>query len=112
MYTGRIAYGGKLPYSLGERSNAIYNLAEVPPSGYGPYLGNIFDDLSKIASQVGVVSGELAKVASGEAKIATIPTNKASITIPLPNSQVGVAIPILPLAVGAGLLLYLALRKK
>lgn len=112
MYGGRIAYGGKLPTSLGERSTAIYNLAEVPSSGYGPYLGNFFDDLAKIAGKVGTVSGKIAEVTSGESKVAVIPSGYSTITVPIPGQPVGVSIPILPLAIGAGLLLFMVMRKR
>ena len=108
MYGGRPGYGGQLPYSLGERSNAPYNLGEVSPAGYGPYLGNIFDDIAKAASKVGIVSGELSKVASGQSTVATVPTGYASPTIPVPGSPVSQAIPLWVLGVGAAGLLYLA----
>ena len=106
MYSGRIAYGGQLPYSLGERSNAFNT------GGYGPYLGNIFDDIAKIAGQVGTVSGELSTVASGERKIGTFDPNKASLIIPVGGTPTVTAIPLLPLGIGAAALLYFALRKR
>lgn len=111
MYGGRLDYGGDLPYSLGERSRAVYNLAEVPASGYGPYLGNFWDDLAKAAEKVSTVSGEVSKVVSGQSKVATVPTGYASVTIPVPGQPVGVSVPVVPLMIGAGLLLFLALRK-
>lgn len=112
MYGGRAGYGSQLPYSLGERSTAIFNLAEVPASGYGPYLGNIFDDISKIASKVGLVSGELSNVAAGRSTIATIPTGQASLTLPIPGSPVSASIPLWVIGVGAAGLLFLAMRKR
>lgn len=118
MYAGRM-YGGGMPL-LGE--SPIYNLAaidwqsgglgEVSESGYGPYLGNIFDDIAKIAGQVGMASGELAKVASGESKIGTFPPNQATLMLPIGGSPVATAIPLLPLAIGAGVLVWMALRKR
>lgn len=112
MYGGRVGYGSALPYSLGERSNAPFNLAGVAPSGYGPYLGNFFDDLARIAGQVGLVSGELSKVAAGQATVATIPTGQATVTIPIPGSPVSTAIPLWVIGVGAAGLLYVAFRKR
>lgn len=108
-----MGYGAHLPYSLGERApGVIQNLAGVSPAGYGPYLGNIFDDLSKIASKVGLVSGELSKVASGQSTVATIPTGQATLTIPMGNSPFSTAIPLWVLGVGAAGLAYLAFRPR
>jgi hypothetical protein len=112
MYTGRIGYGAALPYSLGERSNAADNLAGVAPSGHGVYLGNIFDELSKIAKQVGIASDELAKVADGKSKIATVPTDQATITFPVPGSPIATSIPLFPLLIGVGALIYFTTRKR
>lgn len=112
MYAGRPGYGGQLPYSLGERDNAVFNLAGVEPSGHGPYLGNFFDDLSKVAGKVGVVSNELSKVASGQATVATIPTGQATLTIPIPGSPISTAIPLWVIGVGAAGLLYFSFGKK
>lgn len=119
MYGGRPGYGGKLPYSLGnlpyslgERSAAVYNLAGVASSGYGTYLGNIFDDIAKVAGKVGIVSGELSNVASGKSTISTVPTGYASLTLPIPGSPVSQAIPLWALGAGAAGLLYLAFRKR
>jgi len=112
MYGGRPGYGGELPYGVGERSGAAYDLAEVSEAGYGPYLGNIFDDIAKAASKVGVVSGELSKVASGRSTIATVPTGYASLTIPMPGTPVSQAIPLWVVGVGAAALLYLAFRRR
>lgn len=111
MYGGRPGYGGSLPYSLGERTNAINNLAGVAPSGHGDYLGGFFEDLSRIAKQVGVASDELSKVASGKATVATIPTGYASVTLPVPGSPVSTAIPLWVIGAGAAVLLYMAFRK-
>jgi hypothetical protein len=119
MYSGRFGYGAHLPTSLGE--SPVFNLAgweeryeegfgEVTESGYGPYLGNIFDDLSKVAQKVGVVSDKLSEVASGKTSIATIPRNQATITFPA--GAVSTSIPLWPLLIGAGALLYFGLRKK
>lgn len=112
MYGGRPGYGGQLPYSLGERSNAVFNLAGVAPSGHGDYLGDIFSDIAKAAQKVGVVSGELSKVASGGATIATVPTGYASLTIPVPGSPVSQAIPLWVVGASAAALLYLAFRRR
>lgn len=112
MYAGRVGYGSGLPSSLGERSNAVYDLAGVAPSGYGPYLGNFFDDLARIAGKVGIVSNELSKVASGDATVATIPTGQASLTIPIPGSPVSTSIPLWVVGAGAAGLLFLAFRRK
>jgi hypothetical protein len=112
MYAGRSGYGSGLPYSLGERSNAPFNLGEVSQSGYGPYLGNFFDDLAKIAGKVGLVSNELSKVASGDATIATIPTGQASLTLPIPGSPISTSIPLWVIGAGAAGLLFVAFRRK
>ncbi len=101
MYSGRMGYGGNLPYSLGEREASVFN-----KGGYGSYLGNIFDDIAKIAGKVGMVSGELSSVASGEKKIGTFDPTKATLMMPIGGSPVATSIPLVPLAIGAGLLLY------
>ncbi len=112
MYGGRAGYGSQLPTSLGERSNAVYDLSGVSPAGYGPYLGNFFDDLARIAGKVGIVSNELSKVASGQATVATIPTGQASLTIPIPGAPISTSIPLWVIGAGAAGLLLLALRKR
>ncbi len=109
MYTGRMM-GGQIPTGLA--GSPIYNLGEVSESGYGPYLGNLFDDIARVAQEVGVASGELAKVAAGQAKIATVPTDRATLTFPVPGSPVATSISLLPLALGAGALLWFAMRKR
>jgi len=112
MYGGRPGYGGELPYGVGERSNAAYDLAEVSEAGYGPYLGNLFDDIAKVAGKVGIVSGELSKVASGGSTIATVPKGYASLTIPMGSSPVSQAIPLWVIGASAAALLYLAFRRR
>jgi hypothetical protein len=117
MYTGRMM-GGQLPiFGLGE--SPIYNLAgsdealgEVSESGYGPYLGNIFDDISRVASQVGVASGELAQVASGKKTIGTFRPDQPTLMIPGATGPVAVAIPVVPILIGAGVLLFLVMRRR
>jgi len=104
MY-GRTGYGSQLPYGLGGAGN-VYNLSGVSAAGYGPYLGNLFDDIQKIASKVGLVSGELSDVASGEKKIGTFDPTKATLMLPVGGSPVATSIPLLPLALGAAALLY------
>lgn len=112
MYAQRPGYGGQLPYSLGERSNAVYDLAGVAPSGYGNYLGDFFDDVSKVAQKVSYVSSELSKVSTGKATVATVPTGYASLTLPMGGSPVSQAIPLWVIGAGAGLLLLLAMRRR
>lgn len=112
MYAGRIGYGGQLPYALGERSNAPYNLAALPPSGYGPYLGDFFDDVSRVAEKISAVSGEISKVTTGRATVATVPTGYASLTLPMGSSPISTAIPLWMLGAGAVGLLYLAFRRR
>lgn len=105
--------GGQLPYALGERVPGLTtNLGDVSPAGYGPYLGNVFDDIQKIAGQVGIASGELSKVTKGEATVATIPTGYASLTLPIPGSPISQAIPLWVIGVGAAGLLYMAFSKR
>jgi hypothetical protein len=87
----------------------ITNLAGVSPAGYGPYLGNIFDDIAKAAAKVGLVSNELSSVASGESNIATVPKNQAVITLPIGNG-ISKSIPLAPLAIGAAALLFFGMR--
>jgi len=113
MYSGRMM-GGQIPTAFGEVSPSGYGpyLGEVGADGYGPYLGNIFDDITKAATKVGVVSSQLSKVKAGKAKLAVVPTDVASITIPIPGKPVGFSLPILPLVLGAGLLTYLAFRRR
>lgn len=110
MYAGRMGYGAHLPTSLGE--SPVYNLAGVSESGYGPYLGNIFDDISKIAGQVGIVSKELSSVSAGKAKIATVPTDTATLTIPMAGTPVAASIPLWAIGLGAAGLLYLAFGRR
>lgn len=108
-----MGYGTHLPYSLGERApGVVQNLAGVSPAGYGPYLGNFFDDLAKIAGKVGLISGKVGDVVSGKSTVATIPTGQASLTVPMGNSAFSQAIPVWVLGVGAAGLLYLAFRPK
>lgn len=109
MYAGRPA--GKLPYGIGERSNAPFNLAGVPASGFGPYLGDFFDDVAKIAGKVGTVAGELSKVNTGQATIATVPTGYSSFTVPV-GTGVSASIPTWVLGAGIGVLVLLAMRKR
>jgi hypothetical protein len=109
MYSGRSGFGGGLPYGFGD----------VPPSGYGPYLGdssvynlgNIFDDIAKIAGKVGIVSNELSNVASGESNVATVPKDKAVLVVPLAGG-LSKSIPLMPLVLGVGVLAFLAFRRK
>lgn len=105
MYSGRNGYGGQLPYALGERT-------PFNAPGYTPYLGNIFDSIAKIAGTVSNVSGELSTVASGEKKIGTFDPNKATVMFPTGSGPAAIGIPLLPLAIGAGALLYFASRKR
>lgn len=107
MYGGRPGYGGQLPYSLGERSNAAYNLAGVSAAGYGPYLGDFFDELTKVAHKVGVISGEIGKVARGDSTVATIPKGTATLTLPV-GGGISQAIPLWVIGIGAAGLAYLA----
>jgi hypothetical protein len=111
VYAGRPGYGGQLPYSLGERSNAPFNLAGVGPSGHGPYLGDFFDELTKIAHKVGIISGEVGKVARGESTVATIPKGQATFTLPL-GGGMSQAVPLWVLGAGAAGLAYFAFRKR
>lgn len=109
MYAGRMGYGAHLPTSLGEGN--VYNLAGVSEAGYGPYLGDFFDDLSKAAEQVGAISKELQQVAQGERKVATFPPDQATVVVPVGGKPVALAIPLVPLVAGAAFLAYLALRR-
>lgn len=117
MYNGMV-YGYQIPTSFGEVSEHGYGpyLGEVSDHGYGPYLGsnlgNIFDDITNVASKVGVVSSQLSKVKAGKAKLAVVPSDSASITIPIPGKPVGISVPLLPLALGAGALIWLAVRRR
>lgn len=109
MYAGRIAHGA-MPGSLGAREQSVVtNLAGVSPAGYGPYLGNIFDDIAKVAAKVGIVSNELSNVASGQSNIATVPKDQAVLVMPV-GGGVSKSIPLLPLAIGAAALLFFGLR--
>ena len=110
MYGGRPGYGGQLPYALGERDNAAFNLAGVSPSGHGPYLGDFWDELTKVAHKVGIISGEVGTVARGDASFATIPKDQAALTIPI--GGVSQTIPLWAIGAGAAGLLYLAFRKR
>lgn len=84
---------------------------DVAPGYGGRYLGNIFDDIAKIAGKVGIVSNELSNVASGQSDIATIPKNQATITLPV-GGGVQKAIPLWVVGAGAAGLLFLAMRKR
>jgi hypothetical protein len=107
MYGGRVGYNGTPALSLGEREPNVFSRG-----GYGPYLGNFFDDLQNIASKVGAVSGELSQVASGEKKVGTFDPNKASLIIPMAGSPLVTAVPLLPLGIGLAALVYFAVRKR
>lgn len=110
MYAGRVGYGGQLPTSLGERSNAAFNLAGVGPAGHGSYLGDFWDTIQMGAHKVGIVAGEIGKVAHGEASFATIPKDTATLTIPV--GGVSQSVPLWVIGAGAAGLLFLAFRKK
>lgn len=103
-----------IPLSLGE--SPVFNLAdygvdeyspygmgEVSDRGYGPYLGNIWDDLQKIAGRVGTIAGEVGKVVSGDKQVITVPSNQA---------LASTAKSSLPWVLGGAALLYFVLRKK
>lgn len=75
-------------------------------------LGNFFDDLQAFAAKIAVISGQASRIKEGDAKLAVVPTSGASVTFPVPGQPFGVTVPILPLAIGAGLLLFLAFRRK
>lgn len=113
MYGGRPGYGGQLPYGgLGERSNAVYNLAGVAPDGYGPYLGDFFDDVSRLAGKVGAVAGKISEVTTGKATVTTVPKGYSTLTLPYGDSAYSQAIPLWAIGLGAAGLLYLAFRKR
>lgn len=101
MYAGRMM-GGQLPYGIGE----------VGPHGYGPYLGDFWDDAASIAEKVGLVADQAQRVVKGEAKVALVPTDHATISLPIPGSYAAVSVPILPIALGVGLLAWFAMRKR
>jgi hypothetical protein len=104
MYSGSMGAGAKLPYGIAGW--------DYPTPGYGGrYLGNIFDDIQKIAGKVGIVSSELSNVASGKSDIATIPKDQATITFPV-GGGVQKAIPLWVIGAGAAGLLYLAFRPR
>jgi hypothetical protein len=104
MYSGSMGAGAKMPYGIAGW--------DVSPGYGGRYLGNIFDDIRSIAGKVGLVSGELADVASGQKTVATVPTGYASLTLPIPGSPVSQSIPLWVLGAGAAGLLYLAFRPR
>lgn len=111
MYAGMIRHGG-YPFSMnGYPQSEGYGGRYLGAAPYSP-LGNIFDDIQKIAGKVGLVSGELSQVAGGQATVATVPTGYASLTIPVPGSPVSKAIPLWVIGVGAAGLLYLAFRPR
>jgi hypothetical protein len=96
-------------YAKGNGKVEVHSFGE----GYGTsYLGedgdNIFQKLANVAEKVGIVSRELSDVAKGDKKIATVPTDRASITFPLPGKPVGISVPLVPLIGGLGVLAYLA----
>ncbi|MGH3589541.1 MAG: hypothetical protein ACRDRF_00690 [Pseudonocardiaceae bacterium] len=111
MYAGMMN-GSQIPTSLGAADiynlsgSPVFNLAgmgEVSERGYGPYLGNIFDDIAKIAGKVGSIAGTVSGVASGQQQVVTVPT-----------STINTAKTVLswvPYAIG-GVILFYALRSK
>ena len=83
-------------------------------------LGDIFDDINKIAGKVGgitdqvrEITGQASDVAAGRKKVAVIPTSGGFATIPVPGQPYGVTIPLMPILLGGGaLVLYLMMRKR
>lgn len=104
MYAGRIGYGAGMPTSLGE--NPVYNLAEVSESGYGPYLGNIFDDIARRAQQVRDLASRASQVKEGDAQIVVIPTTQGL------AKQAPSLSAMVPWLIGGAALLYFGMRKR
>lgn len=90
------------------------------PAGNRPYgLGDIFDTIASIAEKVAtgaakvdVVAQQAGQVAQGKKKVALIPTQGASFTLPVSGQMFGVTVPVMPLLIGAGVLAFFALRRK
>lgn len=100
-------------------------MAYTDPQGsmYGQpqLLGDIFDDINKIAGKVGgitdqikQIASEAGSVASGKKKVATIPTDGSYVTIPVPGQPYGMSLPLMPILFGGGALLavYLLSRRR
>jgi hypothetical protein len=82
------------------------------------YLGDLYDDIARIAGQVESVASrvkyvgkEMSSVARGEKQVATIPSQGPYAAIPLPGSRVGVSVPLIPLLAGAAALVWLVSRR-
>lgn len=83
----------------------MYNSGHYPYSG----LGNLWDDISKAASTVGRVAGQVREVsqqaggvAAGRSKVAIVPTSGVYTTIPVPGQPYGVTVSGTTLLLGLG----------
>ena len=106
MYAGRMGYGAHLPTSLGD--SAVYNLAEVPESGYGPYLGDFFDTLKGIADKVSQAAMAAGAIKSGDARVTVVPTQQGVVKY---AEQRGITPTTIALVLGGGALLWFATRR-
>src|SRR5262249_16093730 len=83
-------------------------------------LAGFFDDLQKIAGQVGTVGQQVEEaaeqasaVSSGQKRVAVVPTNSATLTVPIPGSQFAASVLLVPVLLGLGaVLLFLGTRRR
>lgn len=93
--------------------------AGMPDSRYPYALGDIFSDISDFAGKVGNVAStvqqagrEVSSVATGQRKVAVVPTSGSYATIPIPGQPYGVTVSLPLLVGGAALAVWLLARRR
>lgn len=74
-------------------------------------LGDWLDDIQNAVTKAQVVKGEVEDITHGRTELATIPTDRPTITFPT-GKGVGLTIGIMPLVLGAAALLYLGIARR
>jgi hypothetical protein len=75
-------------------------------------IGDLLQDIANIANQVGASAEQIAKVQRGESKVAIVPADSISISIPVQGKPYSVTLPVVPVVIGVGLLVYFAFRRR
>jgi hypothetical protein len=90
----------------------MYNEGRYPYAG----LGDIFDDISRIAGkaqeysgQAREVVGQAREVVEGRKKVALIPTSGSYGTVAIPGQPYGVTFPLTPVLLGGAVLVAVLL---
>lgn len=93
--------------------------AGMPAAKYPYGLAGVFDTIERVAGKVGQaagkverVSAQLTDVESGKKKVALVPSEGATFSIPVPGQSYAATIPMWPLLAGGAVLLFLALRRR